>query len=94
MASIFELIPELQSGALALAMVLSLVLVIISLLSYRRAREGRVLLISLAFSLFLLKNLFLSYLVFRSQLGNIFLYSAVFDSAVLMSFYLALFRRR
>ncbi len=85
---------QLQSGALALATVLSLVLVVISALSYRRAREGRVLLISVAFGFFFLKNLFLSYLVFTSLLANILLYSAALDSAILLSFYLALFRRR
>lgn len=85
---------NLQSGALALATVLSLVLLIVSALSYRRSREGRILLVSGAFGLFFLKNLVLSILVFRGELGNLLLYSAAFDSLLLLSFYLALFRRR
>ncbi len=94
MVSIADFLPELQSGALALATVLSLVMVTVSALSYRRAREARVLLISLAFGFFFVKNLLLSYLVFMALLENILLYSAAFDSAILLSFYIALFRRR
>ncbi len=94
MVTIADLVPELQSGAMALATVLSLALLIIAILSYRRAREGRILLVSAAFGIFFVKNLLLSYLIFAAELGNIFLYSAAFDSAVLLSFYLALFRRR
>ncbi len=85
---------DIQSGAIAWATVLSLALMIIALLSYRRAKEGRILLISIAFGFFLAKNLLLFYLLFTANMENLVLYSALFDSAVLLSFYLALFRRR
>lgn len=85
---------NLQSGALALATVLSLVLLIVAALSYRRSREVRILLVTVAFGFFFAKNLVLSFLVFQSELGNLLLYASAFDSLVLLSFYLALFRRR
>ncbi|MFQ5837478.1 MAG: hypothetical protein ACE5HJ_01680 [Thermoplasmata archaeon] len=85
---------DIQSAAIALATVLSLTLVVIAALSYWRAREGRILLISVAFAFFFGKNLLMSYLIFTENIDNLFLYSALFDTAVLLSFYLALFRRR
>ncbi len=48
----------------------------------------------MAFGFFFVKNLLLSILVFQTQLGNLLLYASAFDSLVLLSFYLALFRRR
>jgi heme/copper-type cytochrome/quinol oxidase subunit 4 len=85
---------DIQSAAIAFATVLSLTLVAIAVLSYRRAREGRILLISIAFALFFIKYLVTSYLLLTEEIGNLFVYSALFDTAVLLSFYLALFRRR
>lgn len=94
MVTLHDVLAPLQSGALALATVLSLALVVISVLSYRRSHESRLLLISVAFGLFLAKNVTVSYLVYASWLEGIFLYYALFDTAVLLSFYLALFSRR
>lgn len=85
---------DVQSAAVAFATVLSFTLVIIAILSYFRAREGRILLISVAFALFFLKYLLTSYLLLAGQVGNLFVYLSVLDTAVLLSFYLALFRRR
>jgi uncharacterized membrane protein (UPF0136 family) len=85
---------DVQSAAVAFATVLSLTLVVIAILSYFRAREGRILLISVAFALFFLKYVLTSYLLLTGEIGNLFVYSAVFDTVVLLSFYLALFRRR
>lgn len=84
---------ELQSGAMAWATVLSLALFVIALLSYRRSGERRILLITAAFGLFFVKNLVLSYLLFAGQAGSFPLSSALLDTAVLLSFYVALFRR-
>ncbi len=85
---------DIQSAAIAWTTVLSLALLVVALLAYRRAREARILLISSAFGLFFVKNLILTYMLFSAESGNLLLYSSLFDTAILLSFYVALFRRR
>ncbi len=85
---------DLQIGALAWATVLSLVLLVVALLSYLRSRERRILLISVAFGAFFTKNLVLTAFLFASLPEGLLVYSALFDTAILVSFYFALFRRR
>lgn len=85
---------DLQIGALAWATVLSLALLVIALLSYLRARERRILLLAVAFGAFFVKNLALTVLLFASLPEGLLLYSALLDTAILVSFYFALFRRR
>ncbi len=85
---------DLQIGALAWAAVLSLALLVLALLSSLRSPERRVLLISVAFGTFFVKNLVLTVLLFASLPEGLLLYSALFDTAILASFYFALFRRR
>lgn len=85
---------ELQIGALAWATILSLALLVIALLSYLRSRERRILLVSVAFGAFFVKNLVLSVLLFAALPEGLLLYAALFDTAILVSFYFALFRRR
>ncbi|MFQ5919234.1 MAG: hypothetical protein ACE5I4_04215 [Thermoplasmata archaeon] len=85
---------DLQIGALAWATVLSLALLVVAILSYLRSREGRILLIAVAFGAFFVKNLVLAVFLFVSISEGILLYAALFDTAILVSFYFALFRRR
>jgi hypothetical protein len=85
---------DLQVGALAWATVLSLALLVVAILSYIRSRERRILLITVAFGVFFVKNLVLVALLFASLSEGLLLYSALFDTAILVSFYFALFRRR
>lgn len=84
---------DLQSAALAGATVLSLALFAIALLSFRRSRETRILLVSVAFGIFAVKNAVLTVLLVTGTLPSFPLVSAGLDTAILLSFYAALFRR-
>ena len=82
-------------------LVLSLVLSAIGLLSYRRKDSPRLLMVSLAFGLFLLKGLYLAVGLYLTDWVSVpkgfamaFDIMLLVDVTVLMTLYLALFRKK
>ncbi len=81
--------------AFAVLTILALVLSIVSVLSYIRSRKSKFLMVSIAFFLFLVKGLWLTYSLFsvpRSEWAGFMLPVAVLDSVVLVLLYLSIIK--
>ncbi len=75
--------------------VLAFGLLIVSLVSYLKNRNTKLIFISLVFTLFLVKGIFFSLSVFNGQFatGILIQYLGVFDLFILASFFLATLKR-
>lgn len=77
----------------AVLTVLALALFVISVLAYKRTKRLKLLMVSLAFLLFFVKGLWLSYYLFTipEETWNLFLLPiALFDTVILILLYLSL----
>ncbi len=77
----------------AVLTVLASALFVISLLAYRRTKSSKVMMVSIAFFLFFLKGLWLTYHLFtvpEDAWGTFLLPVALFDSLILIILYLSL----
>ncbi len=74
---------------LAAVTVVAFALGVIALTAWRRVREGHMLLLGAAFSIFFVKGLFLTIALFAgwSDLGQLLVLSSIFDLAILALFY-------
>ncbi|MFP4000550.1 MAG: hypothetical protein ACLFSM_04560 [Thermoplasmata archaeon] len=85
-----ELIYNLSFAVLT---VLALVLSVISILAYRRSRKKKLILVSIAFILFFVKGLWLSYALFdipKEAWGSFLIPVAVVDCLILILLYLSI----
>jgi len=73
------------------ATIFSLGLFIISLISYRKSKNKKILFVNLVLLLFFLKNLFLSFTLFTTQIqnNNTLLVLGLFDLFILVFLYIA-----
>ncbi|MFQ6013054.1 MAG: hypothetical protein ACE5LS_05365 [Thermoplasmata archaeon] len=85
---------DLTLAAQAWVVVLSVALLALSLLAYRRSGAGRMLVLGLGFGLFLVKGLVATLFLLRMVPGAtaVSLPFPLFDVAILTSLYLAAFR--
>ena len=74
---------------LAAVTVVAFALCVISLLAWRRAHDGHLILLGTAFAIFFAKGLFLTVALFDgwSDLGQLLVLSSVFDLIILALFY-------
>jgi len=75
--------------------VLALVLSVISILAYRRSGKGKLLLVSIAFILFFVKGLWLTYSLFNIPIGSwapFLIPVAILDCLILILLYISLLK--
>ena len=80
----------------AIVTVLALVLLIISLLAYRRERSWKFLITALVFVIFLIKGLVMTLSIFTTHFQNesdILTFSVFFDVVILLFLFLKLYRK-
>ncbi len=84
-----------ENVLLAAVTVFAFALAVIAILAWRRAREGHLLLLSVAFVVFFAKGLFLTVALFAGwqDLAQLLIVSAGFDLAILGLFYGLTLRR-
>lgn len=78
-------------GIVGITTVFSLGLVIISMISYRKSKNKKILFVSIVLLLFFIKNLFLSFFLFTGQIQNDFTILALelFDLLILVFLFIA-----
>ena len=74
--------------------IVSLALVLITLLAYRRSEESRLLLVSVAFMLFFLKGILITLTLYANMfsLEYLLLYSSLLDLGILLLLFLPFFK--
>lgn len=78
-------------GIVGITTVFSLGLVIISMISYRKSKNKKILFVSIVLLLFFIKNLLLSFFLFTGQIQNDFTILALelFDLLILVFLFIA-----
>ena len=86
----------IYNTALGVMTVVSLALTVIAMLAYKRSRNSKILAITSAFSLFLIKGLWLSYQSFNEPMVNesdLLIPVLIIDTIILILFYISAFKR-
>ena len=85
---------DITGIVVAWIIVVSLALVIITLLAYKRNEEGRLALVSAAFALFLIKGILVALVLFLDVLTSdiLLLYSSLLDLGILLLLFLPFFK--